>query len=114
MTSRLLHTAHGQATIETVALVPLILVVALGALQLLAVGYAGVLAGGAAEAGALALAGEANPRAAVREALPGWTRARTRVTVKGGRVVVRLRPPAPLRRLADALELRASAAVESP
>ena len=41
--------ACGQATVETVALVPVLLVVGLGLMQLLAVGYASVLAGGAAE-----------------------------------------------------------------
>ena len=57
---------------------------ALACLQLLAVGYAKVLAGTAAEAGALALAAGADPRAGVREALPGWARARARIAVDGG------------------------------
>ena len=92
-------------------MLPAVLAVALACLQLLAVGYAKVLAGTAAEAGALALAAGADPRAGVREALPGWARARTRVTVDGGRVAVRLRPPAALRALADRLAVEAHATV---
>jgi hypothetical protein len=106
--------AEGQAAIEVLALVPALVAVGLGALQLLAVGYASVLAGGAAEAGALALAGEADPRAAARQALPGWSEAHAEVAVAGGRVTVRLRPPSPLKTLAERLEVTASAAVEDP
>ena len=47
---------RGQATVELLALLPAVLLVGLVCLQLLAVGYAKVLAGTAAEAGALALA----------------------------------------------------------
>ena len=90
------------------------LVVGLGLMQLLAVGYAGVLAGHAAEAGALAVASGGDARAAAERALPDWPAGRHRVGVQGGRVEVRLRPPSPVRALAHALEVRASAAVESP
>ena len=83
-------------------------------MQLLAVGYAGVLAGQAAEAGALAVASGGDARAAAEQALPDWPGDRRRVGVDGGRVEVRLRPPSPLRALARALEVRATAAVESP
>jgi hypothetical protein len=106
--------ARGQATVEAIALVPVMLAVALGVLQLLAVGYASVLAGNAAEAGALALAAGSDARAGARQALPGWSRARARVEVDGGRVAVHLRPPSPLRALAEGLEVRATAAVEAP
>jgi hypothetical protein len=106
--------ARGQATIETIALVPVLLAVGLGLMQLLAVGYASVLAGGAAEAGALALAGGRDPRAAAREALPGWSEAHAQVGVEGGRVEIRLRPPSPLRALAERLEVTAAAEVEEP
>jgi len=47
----------GQASVELLGVLPLLIVLGLAALQLLAVGYASVLAGNAAEAGALALAG---------------------------------------------------------
>jgi pilus assembly protein CpaE len=104
----------GQAAVELLAVLPLLVVVALAAAQLLAVGYSSVLAGNAAEAGALALAGGADPAAAARQALPGWSRARARVAVKGGEVSVNLRPPTLLRRLADELEVAATASVEAP
>jgi hypothetical protein len=107
---------RGQASVELLGVLPLLVVLGLAALQLLAVGYASVLAGNAAEAGALALAGgsgAADARAGVREALPGWSRAHTRVSVAGGRVTVRLRPPSLLDALADRLEVRADAAVEA-
>jgi hypothetical protein len=96
---------------------PLLIALGLAALQLLAVGYASVLAGNAAEAGALALAGAssaAEARAGVRDALPGWSRARTQVSVAGGRVTVRLRPPSLLHALSERLEVSAEAAVEAP
>jgi hypothetical protein len=106
--------ARGQATVEAIALVPLVVAIGLGILQLLAVGYTSVLAGNAAEAGALALAAGTDPREGARQALPGWSRARARVEVDGGRVAVHLRPPSPLKALADGLEVTARAAVEAP
>jgi Flp pilus assembly protein TadG len=102
----------GQASVELVALVPLLLAVGLAAAQLLAVGYSSVLAGNAAEAGALALAGGGDARAAAQDALPGWSRAR--VSVRGGEVRVELRPPTLLRALTGELEVSADAAVEAP
>jgi hypothetical protein len=82
--------------------------------QLLAVGYAAVLAGNAAEAGALAAAGGADARDAAKAAVPGWQRARMKVDVDRERVSVRMRPPSPLDRVEDALEVDASAAVVEP
>ena len=87
------------------------LLVGMVALQLLAVGYAAVLAGTAAEAGALAHAAGGDPRAGVRESLPGWSRARARVTVIRGTVRVRLRPPSPLAVVARKLAVSAKASV---
>ena len=109
-----LRGARGQATLEALALVPLFIALGLGFLQLLAVGYAGVLAGNAAEAGALAIARGGDPSAQARSALPGWSAAHARVEVDGGRVQVHLRPPSPLRALAARLEVTGSAAVEAP
>ena len=105
---------RGQATIEALALIPVFIAIGLSLLQLLAVGYASVLAGNAAEAGALALARGADARAEARRALPGWSAARATVGVEGGRVRVRLRPPSPLHALADRLQVGATAAVEAP
>ena len=104
---------RGQASVELLAAVPLVLLVALALAQALVVGYAGVLAGNAAEAGALALAGGGDPRAAARAALPGWSRARGQVSAERGEVTVRLRPPALLPVLSHRLEIRAHAAVEA-
>jgi hypothetical protein len=96
------------------AMLPALVAVALVVLQLLAVGYASVLAGSAAEAGALALVAGADPKASVRQALPGWSRTHARVTIDGGRVEVQLRPPSLLRALAEQLEVSATATVASP
>jgi Flp pilus assembly protein TadG len=104
----------GQASVEFLAALPVLLLLAAFAMQILAVGYASVLAGNAAEAAALALAGGGDPNAAARAALPGWTRGRARLTVTGGAVQVRLRPPALLRPLSRDLEVHAKAAVEAP
>jgi hypothetical protein len=100
--------------VELLGWLPVVLLVGIVALQLLAVGYAKVLAGTAAEAGALALVAGGDARAGVREALPGWSRAHARATVRDGRVEVRLEPPSPLRAVAGRLAVRASAAVEAP
>jgi Flp pilus assembly protein TadG len=105
---------RGQATVEALALVPVFVALGLGLLQLLAVGYASVLAGNAAEAGALAIARGGDPRAEVRRALPGWSAAHARMTIERGRVRVRLRPPSPLQALAERLQVTATAAVEAP
>lgn len=109
-----MSSARGQATVETIALVPVLLIVGVGLMQLLAVGYASVLAGGAAEAGALALARGTDPRAAALRALPGWSEANARIAVEGGRVQVRLRPPSVLRALGERVEVNAAAEVEAP
>ncbi|MEA2408314.1 MAG: hypothetical protein QOE69_2433 [Thermoleophilaceae bacterium] len=105
---------RGQASVELLCVLPLLLAAALVFAQLLAVGYAGVLAGNAAEAGALALAGGGDAQAAARAALPGWSRARAHVSVSAGEVRVELRPPALLHALARELKVSASAAVEAP
>lgn len=105
---------RGQAAVELLATLPLVLAIALALAQMLAVGYASVLAGNAAEAGALALARGEDARAAARAALPGWSRARGRVAVTGGEVTVRLRPPTLLHELARRLEVSAEARVEAP
>lgn len=105
---------RGQASVELVAGLPALLLAGLVALQLLAVGYSLTLADGAAEAGALAAAVGRPAEPAVREALPGWARKRIGVEVKGGRVSVELRPPAPLRELSERLAVSSSAWVRRP
>jgi hypothetical protein len=105
---------RGQASVELLAMLPLLLAVALVAAQVFAVGYSSVLAGNAAEAGALALAGGGDVPTAARTALPGWSRARAKVAVSGGEVHVTLRPPVLLRALGRELEVSATAVVEPP
>jgi len=104
----------GQATVELLGAVPVALLVGLVLAQALAVGYAAVLAGTAAEAGALAAAAGTDPRAGVRESLPGWTRSGARVSESGGAVRVHLRPPSLLRAVGTRLEVHADAAVQRP
>lgn len=101
--------ASGQASVELLAVLPVAVVVALTAAQVLAAGVSAELAGHAAEAGAIALLRDEDPRAAVREALPGWSRDRVRVRVSGRSVRVRLPPPVLIPRLAGALTASADA-----
>ncbi|HEX7291433.1 MAG TPA: hypothetical protein VF250_09935 [Conexibacter sp.] len=83
----------GQAAVELVALLPLVVAVALAVLQALAAGLAVELAGHAAQTGAVALAQGRDGEAAARAALPGWARSRLHVEVDGPRVRVRVTPP---------------------
>jgi len=99
----------GQATVELVAAIPVLLLAGLLALQLFAAGYALTLADGAAEAGALALAAGQPAKSAVREALPDWADDDSDVAVRGGEVTVRLIPPSPFPSLADRLAVSSSA-----
>jgi hypothetical protein len=99
----------GQATVELAVALPVLVLAGLVALQLLATGYALTLADGAAEAGALALASGRPAVAAARDALPGWAEDDVAVSVDGGRISVRLRPPSPLPGLADRLAVTSSA-----
>lgn len=105
---------RGQASVELVAGVPALLLVALICLQLLATGYSASVVDGAAEAGALAMAAGLPADAAVASALPEWARERAVVDATGGRLTVRLRPPSPLPPLASALEVASSVWVRRP
>jgi hypothetical protein len=104
----------GQAGVELLGALPVLLLLGLVLFQLLAVGYAAVLAGNAAEAGALSHAGGGEAEDAARDALPGWSRAGMDVAVDGGRVEVSLEPPSPVKALADELEVSSTAAVRAP
>ena len=105
--------SRGQASVELLGTLPVVLLLGLVLLQLLAVGYSAVLAGNAAESAALAVAGGGEAVAAAHEAVPGWSRAGMRVLVSGGRVEVRMRPPSALSALARQLEVHANAAVRA-
>jgi hypothetical protein len=104
----------GQATVELVALLPLLLVIALAAAALLAGHAAGEQAGQAAEAGALAVLQGGDPRAAARRALPPETRGRAEINVHRHRVTVRVRPRLPLTALEAPLTGAATAHVGTP
>ena len=105
---------RGQASVELLGALPVLLLLGAVVLQLLAIGYSATLAGSAAEAAALAVAGGGDGAKAARAAVPGWSRAGMRVQAAGGRVEVRLRPPSPLSIVRDAVVLTATARVEAP
>jgi hypothetical protein len=105
---------RGQAAVELVAGLPALLLVAVVVMQLLAVGYTAVLAGDAAEAGALAIARGRAPEAAARSAIPGWARGGMRVRRAIGAVHVQMRPPRLVPWVGGLLRIRASAAVAAP
>src|SRR3954453_7603540 len=83
-------------------------------MQLLAVGYTAVLAGDAAEAGALALARGGAAETAARSAIPGWARGGMQVRRTVGAVNVQMRPPRLVPWVSSLLRVRASAAVAAP
>lgn len=94
----------GQASVELVALAPLLVALVLVAAQLLAAGAARELADHAAEAGAIALLQESDPRAAARDAVPRWAHGSVAVRVDERRVRVALRPRALLPGLGGLLD----------
>ena len=95
----------GQASVELVALLPLLLVIALAIFSVIAAHSADEQAGAAAEAGALALLQGGDPHDAALAALPEPARRRATVTVSGRRVHAHVRPrlPLPLPGLPDRL-----------
>ncbi len=101
--------ARGQASVELVAVLPVLVLAALGILQLLAAGASVELAHHAAEAGAVAALEGGDPARAARAALPGWSRHGVEVAVHGSRVRVRVRPPAPLPSVGELLSSSAEA-----
>lgn len=98
----------GQASVELVALLPAVLVVALAAAQVLAAGAAREAAGQAAAAGAAAMLQDRDPREEARAAA-GVPARRLRIEIDGRRVDVRVTPRAVLPGLAERLSSRASA-----
>jgi hypothetical protein len=98
---------RGQSTVELTGLLPLLVLLALGVHALLAAHAAREQAGTAAEAGAIALLQDRDPRTAARDALPGDAHRRATVAVDGRRVTVTLRQAVPV--LAARLSARATA-----
>jgi hypothetical protein len=99
----------GQATVEAVAMLPLL--VAIGGLLLcvLSAGRAREAAAQAAQAGAVALLRDGDPVEAARAAVPGLRKGEIAVVVHGNRVTVRVRPRLPVAALSRRLEARAVA-----
>ncbi len=84
----------GQASVELVALLPLVLVCALAGWQLIVGGHAAWAAGSAARAAARAHAVGADPRASAQRVLPG--RLERGLSVRAGRDgAVEVRVPVP-------------------
>jgi hypothetical protein len=100
---------RGQATVELVALLPLLLAAGLAAATLLAARSAHEQAGSAAQAGAMAVLQDGDPRAAARESLPPATRRRSTIAIRGSRITVRIRPRTPIPGLASTLTASATA-----
>jgi hypothetical protein len=98
---------RGQATVELLAVLPLVLAGALAGGAMLAAGSAQDRAEDAARAGAMALLQDGDPAAAARELLPA--RDHAAVTVRGRRVSVALAPRLPLHLALPGLRVRASA-----
>ena len=73
----------GQAQVELVVAVPVLLVAGLLTAQLLCFGYAQTRVDGAAEAAAIAAADGRDPVSAARAALPGWATGRSEVADDG-------------------------------
>ena len=90
---------NGQATVELVALLPLLLITPLAAAAVIAAHAAAEQAGQAAEAGAVALLRGDDPRAAALRALPEPARHRAAIAIRGRRVTVALGPRLPIHTL---------------
>lgn len=105
---------QGQATVELLGAIPLLLIAGAIALQLLLTGYALTLADGAAEAGALALAAGRPAKSAAQGSLPSWAEGRAEIAVRGGEVTVRLVPPSLLTAVAGHLAVTSSSYARSP
>ncbi len=100
---------RGQASVEIVAILPLIAVVVLAIVHVLAAGAASEAAASAAEAGAVALIQDGDPRTAARDALGPSATSRATIEVKGRTVTVSVRPTAPIGRLAETLTATSTA-----
>lgn len=106
---RLRARACGQATVELVALAPIVILACLIGLQALVAGANFVVAGHVAHAGALAGQLGRSPAQAARSAAPEWSSTRLSVAVRARTVRVRLAPRAILPGLQGLLTTTATA-----
>jgi hypothetical protein len=97
----------GQAAVEVVGLLGLLVAIGMVVFSVLAGGAAIVAAEQSAEAGALALMQERDPREAARRALPRWARTRAKITVSGRTVTVVVRGRTPFGPATERLAARA-------
>jgi hypothetical protein len=104
----------GQAQVELIAAIPVVVCVGAVILQLLAVGYAQSLADGSAEAGAYAVAAGESGEDAALGALPRWAAERAQVSARGGRVSVSIEPPSLLGPVGERLAVDSSAWARPP
>ncbi len=109
-----LGTNGGQATVELLAVTPLLLAVALAAAQLLASGLCRELAAEAAGAGAAAILQDRNPQQAARQTMPGWSHSNLKVTRRGRQIEVSAAPPTLVPGLASLLAVTARADAGPP
>jgi pilus assembly protein CpaE len=100
---------RGQATVELLGALPVLLLVVLAAWQLILAGQASWLAGNAARVGARAEAVGDDPEAAVRSALPAHLRRGVRVLRRDGNITVGVRLPIVMREWGSPLRIRATA-----
>lgn len=103
----------GQASLEFLAGIPVLILAGLIVLQLAAVAHALHLADGAAEAGALATAAGLDARPAALGALPRWAADGARVKASASRIEIFVRPLAPVPAIARALEVSSTAWVHA-
>jgi hypothetical protein len=101
----------GQASVELVACAGMLVIVGLLGFQLLAAGYAAVMADHSAQAAATALLNGRPGDEAAREAVPGWPERNLVVRRSGDRVSVTLEPPSPLRLISGHLAVTGEAVV---
>jgi pilus assembly protein CpaE len=99
----------GQASVELVALAPVVLIVGVAILTLLAARGASGQAAAAAQAGAMALIQDTDPRDAARDALPAEARRRATIRLAGRAVTVTVRPQTRIGFFGDMLAATASA-----
>ena len=106
--------ARGQASVELVVAGVALLIAGLAVFQLLAAGRMSAIAGGSAEAAAIALVNGRDPEEAARQAAPGWARSHVQVRERGGRVTVTLRAPALLSAIRGPVSVTSEATVQRP
>jgi hypothetical protein len=104
-----LQSADGQASVELLGALPVLLVVALAGWQLILAGQTSWLAANAARVGARAAAVGADPHAAARSALPAYLRHGLRVSPRDESVTVRVRLPIVMREWGSPLRIGATA-----